>query len=98
MGDVALAIFPFTEGDEEAACCRALDAAIAGLKAMDRFNAGRGGEGLGPVRLGIAPHLGWFRRKLRRNILVSMGPYLLWGVSGDKGIFTIPDELLAADD
>jgi adenylate cyclase len=57
MGDAALAIFPFTEGDEEAACCRALDAAIAGLKALDRFNAERGGEGLGPVRLGIAPHL-----------------------------------------
>ncbi len=59
MGDAALAIFPFTEGDEEeAACCRALDAAIAGLKAMDRFNAERGGEGLGPVGLGITLHLG----------------------------------------
>jgi adenylate cyclase len=39
-----------------------------------------------------------FAESCGRNILVLTGPYVLRGVSGAKEIFTIPDELLAADD
>lgn len=58
MGDAALANFPFGENDAQDACCRALDAAIAGLKAMDGFNAEREAQGLEPVGLGLALHRG----------------------------------------
>ena len=140
MGDAALAIFPFREGDSDAACCRALDAAVAGLTAMDRLNADRVADGLEPVALGIALHLGEvtfgnigapgrldftvigravnevsrldalcasldrplltsasFADSCGRNLLVSMGPYVLRGVSAAQEIFTMPDAVLAAD-
>lgn len=55
MGDGVLAIFPL---EENAACTRALQAAIAARGRMRSLNAQRQRAGLRPLRFGIALHLG----------------------------------------
>lgn len=58
IGDAVLAIFPVGEAGEKDACSRALIAAEAALRAMEKLNEQRLKAGETPLGLGIALHLG----------------------------------------
>lgn len=59
IGDGLLAIFPTNKSpDRSAACARALDAAAEAFKALDAVNEKRLQQGDGPVRFGLALHIG----------------------------------------
>ena len=57
IGDGVLAIFDFAEQDAEVACQRAVQAALAALEGVERFNAGRT-RGDNPLKMGVALHAG----------------------------------------
>ncbi len=57
IGDGVLAIFDFAEQDAEVACQRAVQAALAALEGVERFNASRT-RGDDPLKMGVALHAG----------------------------------------
>lgn len=59
LGDGLLAVFPVEAGaDSNAVCDRALQAALDAASGCERLNAELAGEGLPPLRFGLALHLG----------------------------------------
>jgi adenylate cyclase len=57
IGDGVLAIFDFADSDPSTACRQAVEAALAALEGVERWNAHRG-AGDDPLKMGIALHAG----------------------------------------
>ncbi|HTE50050.1 MAG TPA: adenylate/guanylate cyclase domain-containing protein [Kofleriaceae bacterium] len=57
IGDGVLAIFDFAESDPETACKQAVEAALAALDGVERWNANRT-RGDDPLKMGVALHAG----------------------------------------
>jgi adenylate cyclase len=58
MGDGMLAIFPFADGTQDETCRNAIDAALEGMHALDRFNGVRCEAGKPNVEVDLALHIG----------------------------------------
>lgn len=58
MGDGMLAIFPFADGTQDETCRNAIDAALEGMHALDRFNGVRCEAGKPSVEVDLALHIG----------------------------------------